>query len=111
VSGDRTEEPTPRRLRQARERGQVPRSRLFTGSLVLAGGSAGAALGLGWAAEELRGWTATLLARGSSVPAALHQAQPRFKIHCAGENQSGVLPQAQARRPLTRQHNVGRLGP
>ena len=74
MSGDRTEEPTPRRLRQARERGQVPRSRLFTGSLVLAGGSAGAALGLGGAADELRGWTATLLARGSSVPAALHQA-------------------------------------
>jgi type III secretion protein U len=74
MSGDRTEEPTPRRLRQARERGQVPRSRLFTGSLVLAGGSAGAAFGLGEATDQLRGWTAALLARGATVPAALHQA-------------------------------------
>jgi type III secretion protein U len=74
MSGDRTEEPTPRRLRQARERGQVPRSRLFTGSLVLAGGSAGAAFGLGEASDQLRGWTAALLARGATVPAALHQA-------------------------------------
>ena len=72
MSGDRTEGPTPRRLRQARERGQVPRSRLFTGSLVLAGGSAGAALGLGEPDRALRGWTAALVARGCDVPAACH---------------------------------------
>lgn len=71
---ERTEEPTPRRLRQARERGQVPRSRLFSGSLVLAGGSAGAALGLGDAAVDLRAWTATLLERGVPLEAALHRA-------------------------------------
>ena len=71
---DRTEEPTPRRLRQARERGQVPRSRLLSGSLVLAGGSAGAALGIGHATADLREWTATLLARGVPLQAALHQA-------------------------------------
>jgi flagellar biosynthesis protein FlhB len=74
MSGDRTEEPTPRRLRRARERGQVPRSRLFSGSLVLAGGSAGAAMGLAGATDALRAWTAALLAQGASVPAALHQA-------------------------------------
>ena len=91
MSGDRTEEPTPQRLRQARERGQVPRSRLFTGSLVLAGGSAGAALGLGWAAEELRGWTATLLARGSSVPAALHEALSLLVRACAPALGGAVL--------------------
>jgi type III secretion protein U len=74
MSGDRTEEPTPRRLRQARERGQVPRSRLFSGSLVLAGGTAGAALGVGAATDELRAWTALLLGHGVSVSAALNQA-------------------------------------
>jgi len=83
VSGDRTEEPTPRRLRQARERGQVPRSRLFTGSVVLAGGSAGAALGLGGASEALRRWTAELVAGGSSVPAALHHALSLLVRACA----------------------------
>ena len=74
MSGDRTEEPTPRRLRQARERGQVPRSRLFSGSLVLAGGTAGAALGVGTATDAVRAWTAALLEQGVSVPAALDQA-------------------------------------
>jgi type III secretion protein U len=74
MSGDRTEDPTPRRLRQARERGQVPRSRLLSGSLVLAGGSAGAALGIGGATGELRAWTATLLGQGAPGPAALNQA-------------------------------------
>jgi type III secretion protein U len=52
----------------------MPRSRLFSGSLVLAGGSAGAALGMGNAAADLRAWTATLLARGVSLEAALNQA-------------------------------------
>jgi len=83
VSGDRTEEPTPRRLRQARERGQVPRSRLFSGSLVLAGGSAGAALGLGEATAELRCWTAALLGQGASVGAALNQALSLLVRACA----------------------------
>jgi type III secretion protein U len=71
---ERTEEPTPHRLRQARERGQVPRSRLFSGSLVLAGGSAGVAIGVGDATAELREWTAMLLGRGVPLQAALHQA-------------------------------------
>jgi type III secretion protein U len=74
MSGDRTEEPTPRRLRQARERGQVPRSRLFSGSLVLAGGTAGAALGIGAATEGLRAWTLLLVGQGASISAALNQA-------------------------------------
>ncbi len=74
MSGDRSEEPTPRRLRQARERGQVPRSRLFSGSLVLAGGSTGAAMGLAGATDALRTWTVLLLVQGTAVPAALHQS-------------------------------------
>src|SRR5262249_60404155 len=70
MSGDRTEEPTPRRLRQARERGQVPRSRLFSGSFVLAAGSAGAALGGGAAGGELRAWTDPPIGHGCSDPVA-----------------------------------------
>ena len=83
MSSDRTEEPTPRRLRQARERGQVPHSRLFSGSLVLAGGSAGAALSLGGATAEVRAWTAALLAHGAGVPAALYQALTLLVRACA----------------------------
>lgn len=91
MSGDRSEEPTPRRLRQARERGQVPRSRLFSGSLVLAGGSAGGALVLGDATAELRSWTATLLSEGAAVPAALHQALTLLVRACAPALGGAVL--------------------
>ncbi|HUM12696.1 MAG TPA: EscU/YscU/HrcU family type III secretion system export apparatus switch protein [Myxococcaceae bacterium] len=91
MSTDRTEDPTPRRLRQARERGQVPRSRLFSGSLVLAGASAGAALGLGGAADALRSWTAALLVQGSGVPAALQQALALLVRACAPALAGAVL--------------------
>ncbi|HEY1905079.1 MAG TPA: EscU/YscU/HrcU family type III secretion system export apparatus switch protein [Myxococcaceae bacterium] len=87
---ERTEEPTPRRLRQARERGQVPRSRLFSGSLVLAGGSAGAAIGIGEATAELREWTATLLGRGVPLKAALHQALTLL-VHGGGPALAGAV--------------------
>lgn len=75
MSGEKTEEPTPRKLRQARTRGQVPRSRLFTGALVLAGGSAGVAAGATQGSELLQRWTALILSN-PEVPAgrALHQA-------------------------------------
>jgi len=91
MSGDRTEEPTPRRLRQARERGQVPRSRLFSGSLVLAGGSAGAAMGLAGTTDALRAWTSSLLAEGASVSAALHQALLLLARACAPALAGAVL--------------------
>jgi type III secretion protein U len=52
----------------------VPRSRLFSGSLVLAGGSAGAVLGLTAASRDLRAWTVALLLRGESVPASLRES-------------------------------------
>jgi type III secretion protein U len=44
VSGARTEEPTPRRLREARRRGEWPRSREWTGAVALAAGLAAVAL-------------------------------------------------------------------
>ena len=38
--GDRTEEPSQRRLQEARERGQIPRSRELTNFATMIGGSA-----------------------------------------------------------------------
>ena len=76
MSSDRTEEPTPRRLRQAREQGQVPRSRTFSGALVLMGGSTGALLGLEPLGTQLANWAATLLGgTGSSPGRALIEAE------------------------------------
>jgi len=51
--GERTEEPSQRRLQEARERGQVPRSRELTSFATMIGGSAtliavGGSLAGGW---------------------------------------------------------------
>ncbi|MFP2929040.1 flagellar biosynthesis protein FlhB [Pyxidicoccus sp. 3LG] len=60
MSGEKTEQPTAKRLREARRKGQIPRSRLLTSSAVTVGGL----LGLGAAAPEgfvrLQEWTGRL---------------------------------------------------
>jgi len=67
---EKTELPTPRRLREAKEKGQVPRSRLLSGAastlaalLALAATSAGAA-------ADLARWTRGLLSAGAPRPVA-----------------------------------------
>jgi len=40
MGGERTEEPSQRRLQEARERGQIPRSRELTNFATMIGGSA-----------------------------------------------------------------------
>lgn len=51
MADDRTEEPTPKRLRDARERGQVPKSReLGTALLLLASGATLGSVGPAWVA-------------------------------------------------------------
>lgn len=59
--GEKTEQPTARRLREARRKGQIPRSRLLSSAVVVLGGlfglGASGALGL----ERLRAWTGRLL--------------------------------------------------
>ncbi len=72
---DRTEEPTPRKLRRARERGEVPQSRLATGALVLAGVSAALVFSgrealAAWSALATRMWGASSLAPREAVAAA-----------------------------------------
>ena len=57
--GERTEDPSPRRLQEARERGQVPRSRELTTFAIMLGGSA------------------TLVAVGGSLTSHLQQVMRR----------------------------------
>ena len=45
---EKTEQPTDRRLQQAREKGQIPRSREAQSFAVLLGGVAGLAIFSGW---------------------------------------------------------------
>jgi type III secretion protein U len=77
VSGNRTEQPTPKRLREARRRGDVPQSRELTGAAALAGGLLALAATGGAAARELASLLrAQLLAAagGSGDPAAVLHA-------------------------------------
>ncbi|BDG04358.1 EscU/YscU/HrcU family type III secretion system export apparatus switch protein [Anaeromyxobacter oryzae] len=78
MSGNRTEEPTPRRLREARRRGDVGGSRELTGAAALAGGllalaAAGPAIASGLAAR-LRGALAGAVSGGADPGAALRDA-------------------------------------
>ena len=53
-SGDKTEEATPKRLREARKKGQVPKSRDVSTILILIALFAMICLGLSWAGQELK---------------------------------------------------------
>lgn len=67
MSTGRTEQPTPRRLRDARRRGEVARSAELTGAAALAGGLAGLALSGGWATLEIGRLLAAGMARATSA--------------------------------------------
>jgi type III secretion protein U len=58
---EKTEQPSEKRLREARRKGQLPRSRLLSSAAVTVGGLVG--LGAGWpqGTARLSAWTATLL--------------------------------------------------
>jgi type III secretion YscU/HrpY family protein len=72
MSSERTEEATPKRLREARRRGQVARSKeLVTGILLIAAGMTLRAVAPGWI-DTLRGLSALALRTASApTPAAI----------------------------------------
>jgi type III secretion protein U len=76
VSGSRTEQPTAKRLREARRRGDVAQSRELTGAAALAGGLLALAATGGSAAREL----ASLL-RSQLATAASEFADPAAVLH------------------------------
>ena len=66
---DRTEQPTEKRLREARERGQVARSRDLSGALVFAAGLAVLGAG-GGVLDALAGWMRAALQQPTMVSSA-----------------------------------------
>jgi type III secretion protein U len=58
---DKTEQPSPKRLRDARRKGQIPRSRLLSSSAVTLGGLLGFTAFAPEGFERLKDWTARLL--------------------------------------------------
>jgi type III secretion protein U len=72
---EKTEKPTAQRLREARKKGQIARSRLFSSAAVTAGGVTGLLAGLSSMAPKLKAWTTQMLSAPSITPAqALSQA-------------------------------------
>ncbi len=57
---DKTEQPSPKRLRDARRKGQIPRSRLLSSSAVTLGGLLGFGAFAPEGFERLKSWTARL---------------------------------------------------
>ncbi|SEL51406.1 type III secretion protein U [Stigmatella aurantiaca] len=66
---DKTEKPTAKRLRDARRKGQIPRSRLLSSSAVTLGGVLGFTAFAPEGFEQLRQWTAHLMVGGETVGA------------------------------------------
>lgn len=62
---EKTEQPTPKKLREAREKGQVARSRPFSGALVLVGGGVGMAVGLAGGGPRLVAWAKAAFSPGT----------------------------------------------
>lgn len=76
MSGNRTEQPTPKRLREARRRGEIAQSRELTGAAALAGGLLALAATGGSSAREL----ASLL-HAQVVAAASGYGDPAAVLH------------------------------
>src|ERR1700722_3961712 len=73
--GERTEEPSQRRLQEARERGQVPRSRELTTFATMIGGS----VALVMTGSALGGRMSELMRRGMAVdPQTLDDTRSMF---------------------------------
>ncbi len=89
MSGEKTEEPTPKKLREARERGEVPRSRELSSAAVLLAAGAGLSAGAEGALTNVKGCLDTSLAAASGAvptpPAAVLQV-------CASLGLSAMLP-------------------
>jgi type III secretion protein U len=67
---EKTEKPTPRRLKKARDDGQLPKSRLLSAGLPTLGATAGAASWTHQTARTLEAWAQSALA-GTSTPSVL----------------------------------------
>lgn len=72
---EKTHQPTPKKLRDARQKGQLPRSRLLTSAAVTLGGLTGTLAFADDTWRRLTGWTSTLLSTVDAEPlTALHTA-------------------------------------
>ncbi len=89
MSGEKTEEPTPKKLREARERGEVPRSREMSSAAVLLAAGAALSAGAEGTLTNVRGCLDSSLAAASGTVSAPPTAMLQV---CASLGLSAMLP-------------------
>ncbi|MBJ6759234.1 EscU/YscU/HrcU family type III secretion system export apparatus switch protein [Myxococcaceae bacterium JPH2] len=89
MSGEKTEQPTPRRLREARRKGQVARSRMLSASAVTLGGLLGFLSHARDGSAKLMAWTARLLLEQRAPDVGMEAA--RLVVSLSGPALGGAL--------------------
>jgi type III secretion protein U len=110
---EKTEKPTAHRLREARRKGQIARSRLFNSAAVTAGGLVGLVFGLSASAPKLKTWTEQMLSTPSITPAqALSQAGVLLAVMAAPPLVGALLASLTVSMATAGLHvNIGHVGP
>ena len=97
MSGERTEKPTAKKLREARREGRVPRSSDFTGTAVLVGALAATVVSGSWALAELQSFTLHSIvlaidpAAAAAAPAAHLRAGLEVAVRAVGPTLLGAF--------------------
>lgn len=117
---EKTQQPTPQRLREARKKGQLPRSKLFTSASVTAGGLLG---GISLAPEtsaRLMWWTSKVLSLENIEPFSALTEALKILLWCAlptvvgatvGSLVSAVVTAGLEVHLATLKPDLGRLNP
>lgn len=88
---EKTHQPSQKKLDDARKKGQIPRSKLFTSAAVTLGGLGGTFVFLGDTTRRFSTWTATLLSSHDTAPTAALRDGVQVLALCALPSLAGAL--------------------
>lgn len=88
---EKTHQPTPKKLRDAAQKGQIPRSKLFTAAATTLGGLVGTAVFAKGSAVRLSGWLRGLLLTDDVAPERALAAAVEVLARCAAPTLGGAL--------------------
>lgn len=88
---EKTHQPTAQKLREARKKGQIPRSKLFTSAAVTLGGLAGTLAFAGDSSVRLQAWTVSLVGLSQQDPTAAMWDGVRVLALCTAPSLVGAL--------------------
>ncbi len=88
---EKTQQPTPKKLQDARKKGQVPRSRLFSSAAVTLGGLGATLLFADDSARRFMEWTRSLLVEHDTSPAIAMQHGVQVLVRCSLPSLVGAL--------------------